>query len=73
MSGAERQVAGGRTEWTRRHTPVLLETRGEFSVRRPLDGLIIGFRLHIEPTAPTDRLTRSTGTRGPPLLTPNLN
>ena len=49
MSRSEREVAEGRIEWTRRHMPVLVETLERFTVRRPFDGLTIGFRLHIEP------------------------
>ncbi len=29
--------------------PVLVETMAEFSVRRPFEGITVGFRLHIEP------------------------
>ena len=49
MSESERLVAEGRIEWTRRHMPVLVDTQDDFAVRRPFEGLAIGFRLHIEP------------------------
>ncbi len=39
----------GAIEWTRRHMPVLSAVGRRFAETKPFDGMIIGFRLHLEP------------------------